>query len=430
MQRITATEPLLVDTFDFFREDETYPHIIRLLSNALNCRQKIASVFDTSKIPYLNGYKPDLTIALPGMLEPDSGSVCVIVEIKLGAMKSPRAPGDNKPFGSSSDFGQLNDYLLAVQFAQPGRRTCVGLLSDINHNYVVTLGVGESGPQVTHYAAESIWGVLAYFHDTALNDRSYMPPDLGFSHSLGNMRRRLGNPRHCIVGEFPVPDGTPGTVMAVKRVLVKTRETYFLELFKADADCHPCIPTIVHNVDDIEYGITPVGTPLHPSMSLNARQTRQILGDVISAVQWLHSRHIVHRDIRCENIVINNTRGVLIDFDCAYHLHWSIPTVYRGGYICIPPTHLAEVIKRGSELPYVPSFADDCFAVVLLAYMLLFPHRFADFRASKITEQGSIEGLEMATFWKELTGSRLWKGYIGLAHAGRVEKLTVAEIFY
>lgn len=430
MQRITANDPLLVNTFDFFQEDETYPHIIRLLSHALNDSENLVTVFDTSKTAYLNGYKPDLTIALPGILEPDSGSVCVIVEIKLGAMKSPKAPGEIKTFGSSADFGQLNDYLLAVQFAQPGRRTCVGILSDINHTYVVTLGMGESGAQVTHYAAESIWGALAYIHDTALKNRSYMPPDLGFSPGLGNMRRRLGNPRHCIVGEFPVPEGTPGTVMAVKRVQIKTRETYFLELFKADPDCHPYIPQIVYNVDELEYGITPVGTQLHPNMYLNARQTRQILADVISAVGWLHERHIVHRDIRCENIVLKDTHAVLIDFDCAYDLHWSVPTVYRGGHICIPPMHLAGVMKHGAELLYVPALAHDCFAIVLLAYMLLFPHRFADFRASRIVVKGSTEGQAMVTFWKELYGSRLWKGYINLADGGKVEKLTVAEIFY
>lgn len=430
MQRVLANEPLLVNNFDFHREEETYPHIRALLTNALNQNGKVVSVFDTSRIPYLNGYKPDLSIALPGILEPDSGSIYIIVEIKLGAMKSPTAPGEIQSFGAPADFGQLYDYLLAVQYAQPGRRTCVGILSDIDRTYVVTLGMGESGAQVIHYSAETIWGVLAYLHDIALKDRSYMPPDLGFSHDIGHMQRRLGNPRHCIVGEFLVPKGVPGTVMAVKRVEIKTREIYFLEMFKADPHCHPCLPQLVHNLDDLEYGITPVGMQLHPTMILNGPQARQVLTDVISAVQWLHKRHIVHRDIRCENIIIKNTHAILIDFDCAYSLHWSVPTDYRGGYICVPPHHLKDMIEQGPAFLYLPSRSDDCFAIVLLAYVLLFPHRFAGFRASKITEPGSSEGPHMISFWNELHKSRLWNAYIALAKQGQVENLQVAEIFY
>lgn len=430
MKLITAQVPILVQSFDFHREHETYPYICDLLTTGLNHLGKIASVYDTSNKPYLNGYKPDLTIALPGILEPDSASVCVIVEIKLGSLKSATAPGEIKNFGTSSDFGQLFDYLLAVQCAQPGRRTCVGLLSDIDRNYVVNVGIGESGPQVTHHAAESIFAALAYIYDVALGDQCYRPPDLGFSHDLGDMRRRLGNPRHCIVGEFPVPPGVPGTVMAVKRKSTKTREIYFLEQFKADPQRPACIPTIVHNLDDHEFGITPVGIQLEPGMLLNPIQTRKVLADIIAAVSWLHQRRIVHRDIRCENIVLDGAQAVLIDFDCAYDLRWSVPTVYRGGHICIPPSHLEAVIRGGSDLLYHPSVSDDCYAIVLLAYMLLFPNRFADFHASRIWQLGSVEGQMMVTFWKELWESPLWSGYIRIADAGKVVDLNVMDVFY
>lgn len=73
-----------------------------------------------------------------------------------------------------------------------------------------------------------------------------MPGDLGPSRSLGHLHRRLGNLRHCIVGEFPVPAGTPATVIDVKRVPIKTPKPYFVGLFKADHHCHLYLLKIVH----------------------------------------------------------------------------------------------------------------------------------------------------------------------------------------
>lgn len=429
MRDVTCNVPLLVDHFTFNQEPETYPYICDLLHTGLNHSGVIAAVYDTNNNPYLEGYKPDITITLPGLQEPDPASVCIIVEIKFHKLKS--AP-DKKAFGTSSDFGQLYDYLLAVQRAQPERRTIVGVLSDVDRNYVVTLGQAESGHQVTHYCAESIFAVLAYLHDIALRDPAYRPPRLGFSLELGDMRRRLGNPRYCVVGEFPVPIGTPGTVMAVKLTTKKSRESYFLDIFKRDSYPHPCLPSIVYNLrdEDLEIGITPVGIQLEPTMSLNPQQARGILNDITSAVQWLHLRHIIHRDIRCENIVLHNSRAILIDFDLAFFLLWSVPTTYSGGHICIPPTHLKGIIAQGWQYQYCPALSDDCYAVLLLAYILLFPSRFAGFRPSRITEPGSLEGPWMVNFWHELSESQMWGGLMALAEKGAVEQLNLTQIFY
>lgn len=87
---------------------------------------------------------------------------------------------------------------------------------------------------------------------------------------------------------------------------------------------------------------------------------------ITSAVQWLHARDIIHPDIRCENIVLHNGGAILIDFDLASSLPWSLPTPYCGGHSCIPPEHLEGIIVKGWEYEYYPALSDDCFAIVLL----------------------------------------------------------------
>lgn len=421
MKRVTENLPLLVGEHHFDHEREMYRMICELFTTGLNHDEDLATVYDTNKWPYLNGYMPDVTIALPGTIEPDLLSVCVIVDLKL-RNKKPKTK-----LGTDDDFGQIFDYLLAVQEAQPGRRTYVALLSDLDRNYIVTISPPGCGPPLIQYAADTIFGALAYIHDVALKSVSHLPPLTGFS--LDRMRRRLGNPRHSAVGEFLIPNTTTGAVMAVKRTPKKTRETFFLKLIAAEPP--KFLPLLVHNVDDIEFGITPVGTPLLPGMIAAPQQTRRILTDVIDAVDWLHKHRIIHRDIRCENIVLNGFRAVLIDFDASYYLEWSSPTAYHGGYLCIPPKHLATVLVHGMDHPYSPSTADDCFAVVLLAHCLLFPHTFADLRTHRIGIPGSHESQRMSEFWRDLEDTRIWRRFKRLAEAGVVKDLVeVTEIFY
>lgn len=124
-----------------------------------------------------------------------------------------------------------------------------------------------------------------------------------------------------------------------------------------------------------------------------------------AAVQWLHASDIIHPDIRCKNIVLHNGGAIL-----ASYLHWSLPTPYCGGHICIPPENLEGIIVKGWQYEYYPALSDDCFAIVLLVYMLLSPNRFAGFRPSMISEPGLSEGPWLVNFWRELSESKLWGG--------------------
>lgn len=428
MDHVTAAiRPRLV--FDFQREDDMYAVVRELIDAGLNHHTTRATVYVTSRRPYLGPYMPDLTIALPGTIEPDSFSVCVVVDMKF---RSKNRKKDNEKLGTHDDFGQILDYLVEVQTAQQGRSTCVALLSDIKRNFLITLGAPGYGSRVVQYAADTLPAALAYIHDTALQSPSHVPPHSGFSDLAGTLRRRLGNPHHSVVGEFLVHGTTTKELMAVKRTNTKTFEKFFLEMFKNDKNRPECIPLLVfNNPDEIEYGITPVGTTLHAGIAASALQMRTILTDVISATKWLHGRRVVHRDIRCENIILVGSRATLIDFDCAYFLNWSLPTTYRGGKLCVPPAYLKLSQINGILQRYIPSFADDCFAIVLLVYCLLFPVRCVELKTETIGFPGSPDGEVLLQFWGDLQLSPLWNHYIKLAEGGTVHELLVLlDIFH
>ncbi|ORX55964.1 kinase-like protein, partial [Piromyces finnis] len=53
--------------------------------------------------------------------------------------------------------------------------------------------------------------------------------------------------------------------------------------------------------------------------SLPEKKAREIIYEVIVALQYLHNNYIIHRDIKCENIMIEKGTGriVLLDFGSA-----------------------------------------------------------------------------------------------------------------
>jgi serine/threonine protein kinase len=52
-----------------------------------------------------------------------------------------------------------------------------------------------------------------------------------------------------------------------------------------------------------------------PEGALNEKEAKLIFRQVLSAVQYLHSMNVAHRDIKCENILLNKHLNLkLIDF--------------------------------------------------------------------------------------------------------------------
>ncbi|KAA8911930.1 hypothetical protein FN846DRAFT_904009 [Sphaerosporella brunnea] len=81
----------------------------------------------------------------------------------------------------------------------------------------------------------------------------------------------------------------------------------------------PGLPQMTfYSPDYMEFGVTPCGRPVHldhvraiPSMA------QKVLTQILDALLWLHSKEIIHREVRWDNIV-------LASVDDAYLIHFGL----------------------------------------------------------------------------------------------------------
>lgn len=400
----------------YANEAHMYPDILSVLRR---CLPDLASFHNTSNNAFLAGQKPDLTLASAGIIMPEPDLVCAVIEVK-------KTDDKKTNFDSDGGLGQVWDYLVAMFEAQAGRRMFTGILSSVSKNIVLSLEVSESGWTIVQHSNADIYETLAYLYETALVDPAHQPPSPGFIYPLTKLRRRLGNPRHCVVGEFPVHD-QPGLLMAVKRYENPASEISHLAAFEKMSTRPASIPKLVYIGDDgSEFGITPVGVPLIPGVFANQVQAQTVLTDVLDALVWLHALGIVHRDVRCENIVIApNGHAVLIDFDAACDYRRGSARLWRGGYICCPPSHIRRVITSKLSWPttvYSPAPSDDWHAWVLLANCLMFPTAFAGFQSHLVVTPSS-ESRRLLALWEALEMSSVWGPFVVAARTPDVDTL-------
>lgn len=122
-----------------------------------------------------------------------------------------------------------------------------------------------------------------------------------------------------------------------------------------------------------EFEITPLGQPCN-IFTMKQPLAYTILRDILTALQWLHNKNIIHRD----NIVVVEGRGVLIDFGAAIIHNGSLHD-FEGGVVCAP-SHVIDQF----DCQYLPSPVDDCLAWVLLLNALLAPTRWAGLRSDEM----------------------------------------------
>ena len=125
------------------------------------------------------------------------------------------------------------------------------------------------------------------------------------------------------------------------------------------------IPELVWTRGSGELGILPIGEPVLPGEP--AAVSRKIVRGMIDGLRYLHSRGIIHRDIRLSNLILereqNDVNVVVIDYETAFDSERnrsSNGVSYSGGYLCWPRRLL-----QSREQSYIPVGARSTGAAVL-----------------------------------------------------------------
>lgn len=386
-----------------------------------------SKVWDTHHSKNLNGYSPDFTITVANTSSPDSYSIIALWEVKLGVLDN-----DAK--------GQMYDYLKIVSSKQLQRQRFVGVLSNFHENIVITLTRANPDDKLetSSYKSMTTEYAISYLREETLKNTQHHPPIPAFSIELGEMQRRLGNQAFSEVAVFVTPrnlrkfangrwvsplatDGDGKRTIVVKRTVPARGSTgprhvrseiEILQLIQ-QLGGHKNLPQLFYySLDYQEFGIEPLGYPLKPGETFV--HWRHVLTDVLSALRWLHSKHIIHRDVRWDNIIWERNRAVLLDLGAAVHCSQSQPTAYQynGGYICCPPRLLGHFDDM-----YFPYAGDDCYAFVLLVNMLCWPERWKDLQTDHIASPYSTVTQKLMDFWADASASSVWGKYVTAAEA-------------
>lgn len=407
--------------------------VAKLLSFSRTNTHPGTKVVDTHGRYYLDGQAPDITITVKDIDFVDSASVMAIIELK--------APS-SVAMGAEC-FGQVYDYLRKLSTAQPNRRKLVGMLSNLRQNHIIIHDSPHQGVvRVCHYECTTFAKSLRFLKHLILNDTATLPSIPSFSADLGILEARLGSPVFSVIGVFTYttdiisptrwisPDAiVPGDKIVVKRtsfappralrpsmaqslIAVRTPrkpsprpvadEINILRIIR-DAGGPKSLPFLVyHSLDLNEFAITPLGQSIDLH-TLTQPKARKILREILTALQWLHEHHIIHRDIRWDNIVAPlGGDAVLIDFGAAVVDDGSLRD-YEGGIVCAPTRVIGDPERR-----YKPSPADDCAAWVLLINALLTPTRWAGMRSEEIMFKGTAERDRIQGLWRTLESSAVW----------------------
>jgi tRNA A-37 threonylcarbamoyl transferase component Bud32 len=108
-----------------------------------------------------------------------------------------------------------------------------------------------------------------------------------------------------------------------------------------------------------------LGNCLRREKRLPLDQVRLIIRDIASALDYLHEQGIVHRDIKPNNVVLQDTRAVLMDFGLARFLHRTNPTT--GGVLGTVEYVAPEQIHDSHTITHHA----DIYSLAVLAYRML-----------------------------------------------------------
>ena len=425
-----------------------YPDLIGAIRDGLYKETKDILVVDTHQH---NDFYADVSVAtyddacLPY-------SVRYFLEFKLPSVE-PR---------TAAYCGQMLDYFNTVREKQPHRSCFVGVLSNNSSSWVYVALFDEKGPKIEEYPCSSLADAIIFAETSSASqlratipsldialDPKFSVLALGKHYFLLSVKKRIALldttvPRHLPTRRQTVKN-TPRWFPPVRHreqknqfVLKVTHDSHSLDneitiLEKlCDAKCLH-IPELVWTRGSGELGILPIGEPVLPGEP--AAVSRKIVRGMIDGLRYLHSRGIIHRDIRLSNLILkreqNDVNVVIIDYETAFDSEGNHSTGnevdYSGGYICWPRRLL-----QSREQSYIPKPADDLFACILVVLHLLFPRRFDEINAGNIRAEGdqNPETLRVLQMWRDIESSKIWGQFYDAARDENYDGLLeISEVF-
>ena len=312
-----------------------YPDLIGAIRDGLYKEAKDILVVDTHQH---NDFYADVSVAtyddarLPY-------SVRYFLEFKLPSIE-PR---------TTVYCGQMLDYFNVVREKQPHRSCFIGVLSNYSSSWVYVAFFDEKGPKIEEYPCSSLADAIIFAETSSASQLRATIPSLdtvldpkfsvlaiGKHYFLLSVKKRVAVmdntvPRHLPTRRQTVKN-TPRWFPPVRHREQKSQfvlkithdsrsldnEITILEKLR-DATCLH-IPELVWTRGSGELGILPIGEPVLPGEP--AAVSRKIVRGMIDGLRYLHSRGIIHRDIRLSNLILkreqNDVNVVIIDYETAF----------------------------------------------------------------------------------------------------------------